>query len=235
MKTRTGTLAVLTIALGCAGAAQADAATKVRVRVEGAKKTIFEGTIRTAPHLVTGDSSGPHQCDGTNGGAHPTPGPTATGALDTASNRANFAWAGSWSDDFQDFAVNQIGPDAATSTQFWGVGVNFKSLQVGGCQFEVKKGDEVLWAYDLFNKKHILRLRGPHKTRVGKRVTLEVVDGQDGKPVAGARVAGKRTNAKGIARLRFKSRGVKRLKAKRADSVRSNQIRVKVLRRKHHR
>jgi hypothetical protein len=231
MKTRIGTLAVLTTVLACAPA-QADAATKVKVRVEGAKKTIFEGTVRTGVHLVTGDSSGPHKCDGTNGGAHPTPGPTATGALDTASKRANFGWTGSWSDDFEDFAVSQVGPDAATTSQFWGVGVNGKPLQVGGCQYQVKAGDEVIWGYDFFSKKHYLRLRGGHKTRVGRLFKVKVVDGQDGKPVRGARVGGRKTNAKGIARLRFKSRGVKRLKARRADSLRSNQLRVKVLRRK---
>jgi hypothetical protein len=231
MKTRIGTLAVLTIVLACAATAQA-APTKVTVRVEGAKKTIFEGSIRTAVHAVTGDESGPHKCDGTNGGANATPAPTATSSLDTASKRANFGWTGAWSDSFQDFAVSKIGPDTQTSSQFWGVAVDGKSLEVGGCQFQVHGGDEVLWAYDLFNKKHILRLRGPHRTRVGRLVKLKVTDGQTGKPVRGARVAGRKTNAKGIARVRFHSRGVKRLKAKRADSVRSNQLRVKV-RRKH--
>lgn len=230
-KTRIGTLAVLGTALACAPAAHA--ATKVTVRVEGAKKTIFEGTVRTSVHLVTGDDSGPHKCDGTNGGANTTPGPTVTGALDSASSKAGFVWQGDWSDDFDDFLVNRIGPDAATSSKFWGNAVNGKPLQLGGCQYEVKTGDEVLWAYDLFSKKHILRLRGSHSTRVGRLYRLKVTDGQNAKPVAGAHVAGKKTNAKGVVRLRFKAPGVKRLKARRSDSVRSNQLRVKVLRRKH--
>jgi hypothetical protein len=230
-KTRIGTLAVLGTALACAPAAHA--APKVTVRVEGAKKTIFEGSVRTSVHLVTGDDSGPHECDGTNGGANTTPGPTVTGALDDAASKANFVWQGDWSDDFDDFLVNRIGPDAATSSKFWGNAVNGKPLNVGGCQFEVKSGDEVLWAYDLFSKKHILRLRGTHKTRVGRSYKLKVTDGKNAKPVASARVAGKKTSAKGIVRLRFKSPGIKRLKARRADSVRSNQLRVKVLRRGH--
>jgi len=230
MKTRIGTLAVLTAVLACA---PAFAATKVTVRVEGAKKTIFEGTVNTSVHPVTGDDSGPHKCDGTNAGANPTPGPTVTGALDSASKKADFIWQGSWDDSFEDFLVSRIGPDSATSSQFWGNAVNGKPLQVGGCQYQVKKGDEVLWAYDQFSKKHILRLRGAHRTRVGRRFKVKVVDWQNDElaPVEGARVGGKRTNSKGIARFRFKTPGIKRLKARKADSVRSNQLRVKVLRR----
>jgi hypothetical protein len=234
MKTRIGTLAVLTTVLACAPA-QADAATKVKVRVEGATKTIFEGSVRTSAHLVTGDASGPHKCDGTNGGANPTPGPTATGSLDSASKRANFGWIGNWDDSFQDFLVNKIGPDTPSGGKYWNVAVNGKSLQVGGCQYQVGAGDEILWADQEFGDA-LLRLRGSgRKTRVGKLYRLKVVDTETGKPVAGARVAGRKTNAKGIARLRFKTRGVKRLKAHHAHAVRSNQIRVKVLRRRHRR
>jgi hypothetical protein len=233
MKTRIGTLAVLTTVLGCAPAHAAPV--KVKVRVEGAKKTIFEGTVRTSVHAVTGDASGPHKCDGTNNSANPMPGATPTGALDTAAKRANVVWTGSWSDDFEDFLVSKIGSDTPPGTNFWNVAVNGKSLSVGGCQYHVTRGDEVLWADQAFGDE-ILELRAPaKKTRVGKRYRVKVVNGEDGKPVKGARVGGKRTNAKGIARLRFKSRGVKRLKAHHANAVRSNKVRVKVLRRKHRR
>src|SRR3954452_8449986 len=231
MKTRIGTLAVLAAVLACAPAFAAP--TKVNVRVEGAKKTIFEGAVTTDAHPVTGDNTGPHKCDGTNGGANPTPGPTVTGALDNASTKAGFSWDGSFDPSFEDFLVSRIGPDTQTSSKFWGNAVNGQPLQVGGCQFQVKRGQEVLWAYDMFGKKHILLLRGFRKVRAGKRYAVKVKDGQNGKPVAGAKVGGKTTNKKGIARLRFKKPGVKRLKARRSDSVRSNQLRVKVLPRKH--
>ena len=230
MKTRIGTLAVLTTVLACAPAYAAPV--KVKLRVEGATKTIFESRITTDAHQVTGDQSGPHKCDGTNGGANTTPGPTATGALDDGSDSFNFSWSGSWSDSFEDFVVNQIGPDSATDTQFWGLVVNGKDSELGGCQTIVQRGDEVLWAYDAFSKKHVLLLSGPSATRVGKRESVKVVDGRTGEPVGGATVGGKETNAKGVARLRFHSRGVRRLKARHPDAVRSNQIRVKVLRRR---
>jgi hypothetical protein len=228
MKTRIGTLVVLTGALALAPAAYA-APTKVKVRVEGATKTLFEGAVTTDAHPVDGnDGSGAHTCDGTNGGASTTPGPTATGALDDATKLGSLSWLGTYTPSLSDFNVSKIGPDAATSSAFWGVAVQWKSLEVGGCQFKVSPGEEVLWAYDLFSKKHILRLTGPKRAKAGKRFTVKVVDGQTNKPVAGAKVGGKKTNSGGIARLRFTKAATKRLKATEPTSVRSNQIAVKV-------
>jgi hypothetical protein len=233
MKTRIGTIAVLTGALALIPAGAQAAPTKVKVRVEGATKTIFEGAVATDVHQVDGnDGSGAHTCDGTNGGASSVPGPTATGALDDAAKLGSFSWTGSFDPSFSDFVVSKIGPDASTSTQFWGVAVQGQPLQVGGCQFKVSPGEEVLWAFDMFSKKHILELSGPRRIRARKAFKVKVIDGQDGKPVSGARVGGKRTNAKGVAKLRYRRIGTKRLKARKADSVRSNQLRVKVLRRK---
>jgi hypothetical protein len=58
---------------------------------------------------------------------------------------------------------------------------------------------------------------------------VRVKDGRTGQPVAGARVGGRKTGASGVAKLRYMRRGVRRLKARRTDSVRSNMLRVKVL------
>ena len=240
MNTRNGALAVLTMAVACAAPAAAATATaaaaptKVTVRVEGKTKTIFEGSVTTDVHEVDGgDGTGAHKCDGTNGGANPTAGPTATGALDDALKLAGLTWAGSYSSDFDDFSVSRIGPDTQTDTAFWGVVVAGKSLEVGGCQRIVTTGEEVLWAYDLFSKKHVLRATGGRKVRVGRIYTVKVTDTQNGDvPVAGARIGGKKTNAKGVAKLRFKSRGIKRLKATKSDSIRSNQLTVKVLKKR---
>ena len=230
MKTRIGTIAVLTGALALVPAGAQAAPTKVKVRVEGATKTIFEGAVTTDVHQVDGnDGSGAHTCDGTNGGASNVPGPTATGALDDAAKLGSFSWTGSFDPSFSDFVVSKIGPDSATSSQFWGVAVQGQQLQVGGCQFKVSPGEEVLWAFDMFSKKHILEASGPRRIRAGKAFKVKVIDGQDGKPVAGARVGGKKTNAKGVVKLRYRHIGTKRLKARKADSVRSNQLRVKVL------
>jgi Domain of unknown function (DUF4430) len=243
MKARIGTLAVLTAALACAPAHAA--ATTVTVRIEGATKTLVEGKVPTTVHEVTGDQSGPHKCDGTNAGAHSTPGPTATGALDDAARIAGLTWAGNFSGD--DFLVNRIGPDASTSSKFWGFAVNGVSPSVGGCQYQVASGDEVLWAYDAFgpdgNFRPILHARAAKRVRRGRAVrvrvteTLNEFDAATGQtrtrlePAVGAKIGGRRTNADGIARLRFRTLGVKRLKARRSGAIRSNQVRVKVLRR----
>jgi hypothetical protein len=237
MNTRNGATTALAIALAC-GATAATAATaaaaptQVTVRIEGKSKTIFEGTVKTDVHEVdAGDGSGAHKCDGTNGGASPTAGPTATGAMDDATKLAGLTWSGSYDASFDDFLVNQIGPDAGTSSAFWGVAIQGKSLQVGGCQAIVTAGDEVLWAYDSFNKK-LLRASGPKTTRVGRLTSVKVIDTEKDKPVAGARIGGKKTNAKGIAKLRFKSTGRKHLKATASKAIRSNQIVVKVLKKR---
>jgi hypothetical protein len=241
MNTRNGTLAVLIAALACAAPATASP-TKVNVRVEGAKKTIFEGAVTTDGHALTKDASGPHPCDGTNGGANPTPGATLTAALDDATKLSGLDWTGSWDDSFKDFLVNSIGPDAASSTNFWGYALNGIPTSVGGCQQQVKAGDEVLFYYG-GTFKYILHASGPSKVRAGKLFHVKVIAYETSydaagtattvkKPIGGAKVGSKKTNSKGIATLRFRTAGTKRLKARRASSVRSNQVTVKVLKAK---
>lgn len=238
MNTRNGGLAVLIAALACAAPATASP-TKVKVRVEGNTKTIFEGTVTSDGHQLTKDATGPHACDGTNGGVNAAPGATMTAALDDATKLAGLDWGATWDDGFQDFFVNSIGPDAATASKFWGYALDGVPTSVGGCQQQVKAGDEVLFYYG-GTFKYILHANGPSKVRAGKAFHVKVVAYETTydaafnattvkKPIAGARVGGKRTNAHGIATLRYRRSGTKRLKARRASSVRSNQVKVKVL------
>jgi hypothetical protein len=230
MNTRNGTLAVLAVAAACAApAATANAApTTVTVRIEGLSKTIFEGPVTPAIQTVDGsDGKGPQTCDGTNGGANPSPGATATSVMDTAIRGSGRSWQGAFSDSFHDFLVNRIGPDPSTSSQFWGVAVDGKSLEVGGCQAIVKPGQEVLWAFDSFNKK-LLHASGPAQVRVGKPASIKVIDTEKGAPVAGAKVGGVLTNANGVAKLVFKHVGTRRLKATAPKSIRSNRLTLKV-------
>ena len=237
MITRNRALTALAAAAACAAAAapaNAGAApTKVKVRVEGKARTILERTVTTDVHAVDGgDGTGPHKCDGTNGGAGVVPGPTATSAMDTAIHAIGRTWAGEYSASFDDFIVNRIGPLSSSSTQFWGVAVQGKSLEVGGCQKVVTAGQEVLWAYDSFGKK-LLHASAARKVRVGKTLNVKVVDTENGNaPVKGATVGGKKTNAKGIAKLRFKHTGTRRFKARAPKAIRSNQLTVKVLKRR---
>ena len=230
MNTRNGALAVLASAAAFAvpTASTTAATTTVNVRVEGKSKTIFEGPVTPAIQTVDGnDGTGPHKCDGTNGAANPTPGPTATSVMDTGIRGAGRSWQGNFSASFDDFLVNRIGPDASTSSQFWGVAVDGKSLEVGGCQAIVKPGDEVLWAFDSFGKK-LLHASGPKQVKAGKVASVKVIDTEKDSAVAGAKIGGATTNANGVAKLRFKHAGTRRLKATAPKSIRSNALVLKV-------
>ncbi|KAG8787180.1 hypothetical protein FRC12_015843 [Ceratobasidium sp. 428] len=140
--------------------------TLVNIRIEGATSTIYEGVVATKGHNVTTASGGTHHCDGTNLSANPTPGPTCTSALDDAAKLTHFAWDGTYSTTYDDYFVTKIGGSAQTDSQFWGVLLNWHFTSVGGCQQKVATKDEILWAYDAFNKAHFLKLDGPTTTKV---------------------------------------------------------------------
>ena len=213
----------LLVALVGSAAAQAAPVT-VNLRVEGSSATIFEGPVATdGKQIDKGD--GPHPCDGTNGGAHPAPGPTMTSALDEAPIAGG--WGGSWNDGFQDFAVERIGPEAQDPPTFryWGYALDYQFPEVGGCQQRVEAGDEVLFTFDSFGKP-LLRLEGPVRAAAGEAAAVTVTDGTTGQPLAGATIAGVpgASGPDGRLAVTWDAPGVKRLKAERADSVRSNTL-----------
>lgn len=205
----------------------------VELRVEGATTTVFEGPVTTDGKTID-KGDGAHPCDGTNLGAHPAPGPTATATLDDASIKAGFSWEGGWDANYQDFLVTRIGPDAQDQVagKYWSLAVNFSSAQVGGCQQRVVSGDEVLFAYDVFGgppdyaPKPLLKLVGPGKARSGTETTVTVTNGATGAPFPGASVGGTQTGADGKAAVVLASPGVARLKASAAGTIRSNTLQI---------
>ena len=212
--------------LALAPAAQADPVS-VKLRVEGKSGTIYEQAVTTDGHDVsTPSSGGAHKCDGTNGAANPAPGPTSTATLDDGAKQGGFSFDGTWNDGFEDFLLDRIGPDSSTSSEFWGHFNNFVSSQVGGCQQRVGTGDEVLWVWDAFSKTHALKVAGPTAAQTGQSFGVRVTDGGTGAPISGASIGGKPTGADGRATLSFANPGVYRLKATRADSVRSPLLTV---------
>jgi hypothetical protein len=220
-----GTHAAALVVFAIAAPAVAADPVSINLRVEGQTKTIFDGAITTDGHQVTTQAGGTHPCDGTNNGAHPSPGPTATAALDDGARLNGFTWDGSWFPDFEDYLVSRIADESETTSQFWYFAVNYKLGGTGGCQTRVSQGDEVIWIFDAFSKAHILKLAGPGAGTTGAPVTVSVTDG-GAAPVAGATVGGAQTGADGKATLSFAEAGIYRLKAERADSVRSNSISV---------
>jgi hypothetical protein len=219
--------AVLVMLVPCASAWAAPAT--VNLRVEGGSSTIFEGPVTTdGKTIVKGAST--LVCDGAADPADPGPGPTPISALDDAQI------AGGWDNAFDADFVARIGPEAATTTQFWGVAVNQRPLGVGGCQVHVSPGDEVLFAFDFFEhdppfaERPMLRLAGPARAATGRPVGLSVSEfappGFQARPAIGAAVAGTATGPDGSATLTFGEPGLVRLKAERAGSIRSNALLV---------
>jgi len=203
--------------------------TAVNLRIEGLDKTIFEGIVVTRGHNVTTASGGTHHCDGTNLGANPTPGATCTSALDTASKEAHFTFDGTFDTEFDDFFITRIGASAETSTQFWGLLLDFQFTPVGGCQQEVTTLQHILWAFDAFNKAFFLKASGPAVAIVGKPAVYTVIDGTTGALIADAVIGGTVTDAEGKATITFEHPGLQTLKAERSDSIRSNAVTTLVI------
>jgi hypothetical protein len=196
----------------------------VTVRVEGASKTILDEPVTTDGHDVTPASGGTHRCDGTNAGAHPSPVPTPTAALDDVTRAHSISWDADWFASFEDFIVTRVDDEHATSSQFWGLVVNGQFASSGGCQTRLTQGDEVVWVFDAFSKSAVLRLAGPGTATVGQPVSVQVTDTQTAQPAANASVNGAATGSDGVATLTFNEEGIYRLKADRPDAVRSNTL-----------
>ncbi|KZS88598.1 hypothetical protein SISNIDRAFT_490023 [Sistotremastrum niveocremeum HHB9708] len=201
----------------------------VSVRIEGSTTTIFEGDVFTSPREITTASGGTHECDGTNDGTNPTPGPTCTTALDSASgSQTDFTYDGTFDSDFDDFFITRIAGDSQNDVQFWGLLVNFQFTPVGGCQEEVQTGDQVLWAFDAFDKTFFLHLTGPSVASLGVPTTFTVTDGMTGVPIAGATIGSSTSDAAGHITITFTTGGKFTLKAEQPDSLRSNALVVTV-------
>jgi hypothetical protein len=217
--------ALILLSLTAAPAASALPVT-VNLRVEGPTKTVFDGPVTTDGHDVTTAAAGTHTCDGTNGGAEPQPGPTATAALDDAAKAAGFTIDGPYGnfgiDDFflERVADEQIDPN----TQYWSLWINHGFSDKGGCQKRVLAGQDVLWAGIPFSVSVPLKLAGPESAVTGQPVSVLVTDGSNGDPQSGATVGGATTGADGRASLTFANKGIYRLKAAKPDTIRSNTV-----------
>lgn len=171
-KTIVAILAAVLATVSSASPARA-ALTEVNVRIEGASKTLFEGPILTEGHDVSSykeDGGGAadlaeHSCDGIDplDPENTVPGATPTAASVDAMDLIGEtdALAGQWYPSFEDYFVKQWGKEAENAeagSRSWGVLVNNVFTSVGGCQYELAAGDEVLWIYNAFESRPILGL-----------------------------------------------------------------------------
>jgi hypothetical protein len=221
----------------------------VNLRVEGSEKTLFEGPIAVEaipnpPGLSTTSSGGAHPCDVANNGSNEgfvPAGPTPIAALAAAAQASGQAFDAKWFESIHDFFISQFGPDVeggAPEFASWGYAVNYTTANVGGCQFQLAPGAEVLWAYNFFNLPHLLRLTGPSSTNAGTAATFHISDGQTGEPIAGAAIGtlsggavtqvpgSGTTDAAGNVSLVLSQTGSAALKATAPKSVRSNAVEV---------
>ncbi|KAG9119958.1 hypothetical protein FRC07_004765, partial [Ceratobasidium sp. 392] len=116
--------------------------TLVKVRIEGANTTIHESVVySTNGQKLTATSGGTYRCNGTNNGENPSPMSTPMTALDTAAKSSGFTWDGAYSETHGDYFVTRIDESTQTTTQLWGVLLNGKFAEAGGCQQRLKQQD----------------------------------------------------------------------------------------------
>ena len=129
-------------------------------------ETLFEGPVLTDGHNVraSSDAKAPaagRRCNGLNNNQNPLPGPTPTAASVDAMRILGLDFDGQWyAEPFEDYFIKRWGPDAQDEGEgeYWGVVVNNVFTSVGGCQYQLDDGDEVLWVYDAFDGRPRLAL-----------------------------------------------------------------------------
>jgi hypothetical protein len=223
MRTARATFALVVLSAVLAGSITSAIAspTTVGVRVEGKTQTLFEGPIRTDGHAVQASSDTQARlCDGTNGGAHATPGPTPIASTVDAMSLAGQSFDGTWTAGLNDYFITRWGPDkqSAAENEYWGLLVNQTLTAKGGCQYQLAAADQVLWVYDAFASRPLLTLAAandsatpPSLTAIAKLAQPFVVEVRsftstegthhDLGPFDGAQVAPVNTDANGFQSL----------------------------------
>jgi uncharacterized protein DUF4430 len=225
------------------GAAFAEAAPKqVNVRIEGKSETLFEGPIWTEGHYVQASSdSEARRCDATNNKAHRTPGPTPTAASVDAMSLIGETFDGQWyGSSFDDYFITRWGPDEQSPAQaaYWGILVNNVFTNVGGCQYELNEGNEVLWVYDAFKSRAFLALlpvadhysSGPRPltatTELGKPFEVEVVDyadqQEDQPPSEPERTGSSADEGAEVSPVQSSAKGFEKVETESAETVTTN-------------
>jgi hypothetical protein len=178
MKTRhllAALCALLSFLLALPGLATASP-TVVDVRIEGATETLFEGPLAIEPHGVLASSDTnptPRSCDGVNAldPENVSPAPTPTAAAADAMALVGETFDGKWYPGFDDYFITRFGPDREAGGKSWGILVNDTFTNVGGCQYQLDEGDEVLWIFNAFDGRPHLALFPASETAGGRPLT----------------------------------------------------------------
>jgi hypothetical protein len=243
------------IAILAASVAQASPM-QVNVRIEGKTKTLFEGPIFTEGHDVHSfeadggnavEDIAEHPCDGVNSldPENVSPGPTPTAASVDAMELIGEteAMAGQWYSGFDDYFVKQWGSEeenAEREGKSWGILVNNVYTDVGGCQYQLHGGDEVLWIYNAFESRPILGLFAANEdyssgvrpltatAQLGEPFEVEVAayddDGEDQPPVSPERTSVNAVPYEGaeVAPVQTSEKGFETVQRESAETVLTN-------------
>lgn len=87
---------------------------------------VFSSIRRVHSCCVSFWIGGNHHCNGLNGAANTTPGPTCTTALADAAALKRFSFDGTFDSTFDDFFITSIAGVSETSTEFWGLLLNYQ-------------------------------------------------------------------------------------------------------------
>jgi hypothetical protein len=150
----------ISVLLALTSAAEAAPVT-VNVRIEGKTETLFEGPVSVTPHGVKATSDTvERRCDGINklDPWNTVPNPTPTSSSVDAMSLIGESFDGLWYPGYDDYFIKRFGPDAENGGKSWGILVNNTFTDVGGCQYQVDAGDEVLWAFNAFDFRPFLAL-----------------------------------------------------------------------------
>jgi hypothetical protein len=128
---------------------------QVDVRIEGKSETLFEGPVLAEPHRVKDvNDSQWRRCNGiTAVNSLTVPGVVPTSASSDAMRIIGETFDGLWYGQYEDYFLERWGPDEESDAgaEYWGLLVNNVYTSVGGCQYQLDNGDEVVWAYDAFH------------------------------------------------------------------------------------
>jgi len=223
---RIGAAVACVAAASMAVPAASVAGVKVKLRVEGATKTLVEKTVSAGPaelRATTGPSRGKaFPCDVVNNGGSGGAGATPITAL----ARAKMSLGLNWYPEYTGFLVESVGREKPADPRYWDFWVNGKGAAdleyLGGCQLALKKGDSVVWAVT-DGSESLLNLSSSGRS-AAPRVTVRATNGSTGEPVAGASVGGRLTGADGTATFARPPRGALRLEATAAGYIRSNTV-----------
>lgn len=205
---------LLLVALFClllpASAIAAGSPAEVTVRVEGLTETkVLPTLVTTTTASVVKDGNSSDACPGTS----------AIGALElaTAGN-----WSGPWEAKFNQYSIFTIEgethefEESAPANYFWSFWLNDKESEVGACEAELQKGDQVLFFPSCYGASCSvpaptpLAIEAPASANSGEVVTVTVKQYNtkgEASPAVGANVSGGGTGAvtdsQGHATLKF--------------------------------